>query len=461
MRKFLQLSLVCLLLGLPLTAQTSYILTTSPSNVQNVVNQHGLTVVKELYDGTNCVMLVASVSADVTGTETEVESDLRVLGFEPEQRASLPELSSLTQPVLTQSTTSILDTLPGRTLVSFFGSTVPSNYTTQTATSIIRLGDARTATHLTGTGVVAVIDTGADLNHPALSAVLVPGYDFTRDILGASELADLNPTVAAQLQQSTTSILDAQNTLMLTSAVAILNQSTTSILDQSTTSILDSSLAEFGHGTMTAGIVHLVAPTAKIMPLKAFRADGSSNLSDIIRAIYYAADHGANVISMSFSMAQSSPGLQAAIQYALNKNVATVASSGNDGAKTLVYPASYGGVQGIGSSTSTDLRSTFSNYGSGVVTFAAPGEGVITTYPGSSYAAGWGTSFSTPMFAGAAALVLQARPTAKPGDITNALSKTKQISDMGYGRIDLYQSLTNLVANNSVSGTSGTSGSTK
>jgi subtilisin family serine protease len=410
-------------------------------------------------------MLVTSASADVTGTETEVESDVQVLGFEPEQRATLPELSSLTQPTLTQSTTSILDTLPGRTLVSFFGSTVPSNYTTQTATNIIRLGDARTATHLTGSGVVAIIDTGADLNHPALAAVLVPGYDFTRDIPGSSELADLNPTVAAQLQQSTTSILDAQNTLVLNSAVAILNQSTTSILDQSTTSILDSSLAEFGHGTMTAGIVHLVAPTASIMPLKAFRADGSSNLSDIIRAIYYAADHGANVISMSFSMAQSSPGLQAAIQYALSKNVATVASSGNDGAKTLVYPASYGGVQGIGSSTNTDLRSTFSNYGSGVVTFAAPGEGVITTYPGSNYAAGWGTSFSTPMFAGAAALVLQARPAAKPGDITNALSKTKQISDMGYGRIDLYQSLMTLLpsspSTSTTNGTSGTSGSNK
>jgi subtilisin family serine protease len=461
MRKFLQLLLVCLVLGLPLTAQTSYILTASPSNVQTVVNQHGLTVVKELYDGTNCVMLVTSASADVAGTETEVESDLRVVGFEPEQRASLPELSSLTQPTLTQSTTSILDTLPGRTLVSFFGSTVPSNYTAQTATSIIRLGDARTATHLTGSGVVAIIDTGADPNHPALSAALVPGYDFTRDIAGFSELADLNPTVAAQLQQSTTSILDAQNTLVLNSAVAILNQSTTSILDQSTTSILDSSLAEFGHGTMTAGIVHLVAPTAKIMPLKAFRADGSSNLSDIIRAIYYGADNGANVISMSFSMAQSSPGLQAAIQYALGKNVTMIASSGNDGLKTLVYPASYGGVQGIGSSTNTDLRSAFSNYGSGVVTFAAPGEGVITTYPGGNYAAGWGTSFSTPMFAGAAALVLQARPAAKPGDVTNALSKTKQISDMGYGRIDLYQSLMNLVSSSSASGTSGTSGSGK
>ena len=458
MRKFLQLLLVCLF-GLPLTAQTSYILTASPSNMQSVVNHHGLTVVKELYDGTNCVMLVTSASADVAGTETEVESDLMVVGFEPEQRAVLPELTGLTQPTLTQSTTSILDTLPGRTLVSFFGSIVPSNYSTQTATSIIRLDDARTATKLTGSGTVAVIDTGADLTHPALSGALVTGYDFTRDTLGASELADLDPTVAAQLQQSTTSILDAQNTLVLNSAVAILNQSSTSILDQSSTSILDSTLAEFGHGTMTAGIVHLVAPTAKIMPLKAFRADGSSNLSDIIRAIYYAADHGANVISMSFSMSQSSPGLQAAIQYALSKNVATVASSGNDGLKTLVYPASYGGVQGVGSSTNTDLRSTFSNYGSGVVTFAAPGEGVITTYPGGNYAAGWGTSFSTPMFAGAATLVLQARPTSKPGDITNALSKTKQISDMGYGRIDLYQSLMNVISSGTTTtSTSGTTG---
>jgi subtilisin family serine protease len=458
MRKLSLLILMCLALALPLAAQSSYILTASPSNMQSVIDQHGLTVVKELYDGANCVMLVTSASADVPGTETEVESDLLVLSFEPEQRASLPELAGLTQATLTQSTTSILDTLPGRTLVSFFGSTVPSNYTTQAATSVIRLGPARAATKLTGSGTVAIIDTGADLNHPALSGVLVPGYDFTRETAGASELADLSPAVVAQLQQSTTSILDAQNTLVLNSAVAILDQSTTSILDQSTTSILDSTLAEFGHGTMTAGIVHLVAPTARIMPLKAFRADGSSNLSDIIRAIYYAADNGANVISMSFSMAQSSPGLQAAVQYALTKNVIMIASAGNDGSKTLVYPASYNGVQGIGSSTNNDLRSAFSNFGSGVVTFAAPGEAVITTYPGGNYAAGWGTSFSTPMVAGAAALVLQARPASKPGDITNALSKTKQISDMGYGRIDLYSSLMNVVSSSPTSGASGSSG---
>jgi hypothetical protein len=64
------------------------------------------------------------------------------------------------------------------------------------------------------------------------------------------------------------------------------------------------------------------------------------------------------------------------------------------------------------------------------------------------------------MLAGSASLVLQMRPTAKPGDILNALSKTKQISDMGYGRIDLYLSLTNLIGSSSTSSssTSGTSG---
>jgi subtilisin family serine protease len=457
MRKLSLFIIVVLVLAMPVVAQTTYILTASSQNMQGVVDRHGFTVVKELFDGTNCVMLVTSPSANVSGVETETENDLLVVSIEPQQRVSLPELSSLTQPTLTQSTTSILDTLPGRTLVPFFGSTVPSNYTTQAATSIIRLSDARTATNLTGSGTVAIIDTGADFTHPALASVLASGYDFTRDTVGASELADLDPAAAAQLQQSTTSILDAQNTLVLnTSSMAILNQSTTSILDQSTTSILDSTLAEFGHGTMTAGIVHLIAPTAQIMPLKAFHADGSSNLSDIIRAIYYAANNGANVISMSFSLDQPSPGLQAAVQYALNKNVILVASSGNDGLKTLVYPASYGGVQGIGSTNNSDIRSNFSNYGSGVVKFAAPGEGVVTTYPGSSYAAGWGTSFSTPMVAGAAALILQAKPASKPGDITNVLSKALKVNDMGYGRIDLFQSLTTLM--NSVSSGSTNSG---
>jgi subtilisin family serine protease len=451
--RYLSFAVILFALSLPAAAQSTYMLAVSPTNAQSVISNHGLTVVKELYDGPVCVYLVSSASADVNSVETEVESDLRVSGFEPDQIASLPELNGLTQATLTQSNTSILDSLSGVTAVTFFGSTVPSNYTTQAATNIIRLNDARTATHLTGSGLVGIIDTGADPNHPALLPALVAGYDFTREAASFSEFNDLDPALAAQLQQSNTSILDAQNVYILNpSTTLILAQSNTSILDQSNTSILDSTYPEFGHGTMVAGIVHLVAPTAKIMPLKAFRADGTSNLSDIIRAIYYAADHGVNVLSMSFSMQKSSPALQAAIQYALGKNVALVAASGNDGLKILVYPASYGGVEGIGSTSNTDVRSTFSNYGSGVTLFAAPGEGVITTFPGGGYAAAWGTSFSTPMVAGAGSLVLQARPSAKPGDITNALSKAKQISDMGYGRIDLYLALTNLLSGSTSGG---------
>src|SRR5205807_711944 len=109
-----------------------------------------------------------------------------------------------------------------------------------------------------------------------------------------SEFADLSQSTASILDQSMASILD-QNTVVL------LNQSTASILDQSTASILDIRQVPqaFGHGTMVAGIIHLVAPTAQIMPLKDFKVAGTSNLFDILRAIYYAVNHGAKVINLS------------------------------------------------------------------------------------------------------------------------------------------------------------------
>jgi subtilisin family serine protease len=450
---------VLLAMSLPLAAQSTFILTVSPSNVDSVISTHHLSIVKELYDGPNCVYVVTASSSDSSEVENEVESDVKVAGFEPDQKAKLPELSGLTGPVLNQSTATILDTLPGSTAVNFFGTVVPSNYTEQTAATIIRLDNARSATSLTGAGtIVAIIDTGADQSHPVLASALLPGFDFTRNLSGASEWADLDPSLAAKLQQSTATILDGQSVEPLSASTAlILDQSTATILDQSTATILDSNYPEFGHGTMVAGIVHLVAPGASIMPLKAFRADGTSNLSDIVQAIYYAANNGANTISMSFSTPQSSPSLQAAIQYALSKNVTLVAAAGNDGLNTRVYPASYGGVEGIASTTNSDARSSFSNFGSGVALFAAPGEGVVTTFPGASFAAGWGTSFSAPMVAGSAALVLQARPTAKPGDVINALSKAVQISGLGgYGRIDLYQALTTLLGTTGGSSTTTT-----
>jgi subtilisin family serine protease len=92
----------------------------------------------------------------------------------------------------------------------------------------------------------------------------------------------------------------------------------------------------------------------------------------------------------------------------------------------------------VASTSNSDSKSTFTNFNTNAVYSAAPGEGVITTYPGASYAAGWGTSFSAPMVAGEAAVILQARPTYKPGDVANAISRAVQISGLGgHGRVDL------------------------
>ncbi|PYU09340.1 MAG: hypothetical protein DMG29_19900, partial [Acidobacteria bacterium] len=175
------------------------------------------------------------------------------------------------------------DRLGNATVVPFFGSQVLSSYVTQPAVVLTRSTEAHQF-FATGAGIVAVIDTGVDPNHPVLKASLVPAFDFTRNLPGIpSEFADLGQSTASILDQSTASILDPWR-------VVVLNQSTAPILNQSTASILDTRQLpqEFGHGTMVAGIIHLVAPTALIMPLKAFKADGTSNLFDILRAIYYA-----------------------------------------------------------------------------------------------------------------------------------------------------------------------------
>lgn len=417
--------------SISLLAQGNFVLVTKPSNVQDVCSRHGLTQVGQVSSSSSPgVFLVSTPSVDPsTATDSEVQS------FESDQRVDVAELSGTTTASLMQSSTSILDQLPGRAAVTYFGSTVANYYVSQPATSLVRLATVQGGSNFNGSGlVVAVIDTGVDPAHPALSGVLLPGFDFVHNLVGASEMVDLPATMAAGLTQSSTSILDSGNLVQM-------NSFTMAILSQSSTSILDGPPGSFGHGTMTAGLVHLVAPGARILPLKAFSGDGSSDLFNVIQAIYYAADNGANVISMSFEIRQSSPALQNAIQYALSKNVALVAASGNDGQQIMVYPAGYNNVIGVGSTSNADGKSTFTNFGTNAVYVAAPGEGVITTYPGGNYAAGWGTSFSAPLVAGEAALVLQARPGYHPGDVANAVSRAVQVQQMGHGRVDFCQAL--------------------
>ncbi len=119
-----------------------------------------------------------------------------------------------------------------------------------------------------------------------------------------------------------------------------------------------------------------------------------------------------------------------------------VAAAGNDGEATQVWPAAYGSVMGVGSTNDQKIRSLFSNYGNSLVTLAAPGEGVITIYPKEHYAQVWGTSFSTPMVAGAAALLLDMNDKTNEGMAVSNLSHATAIGqELGAGELDLYQAV--------------------
>src|SRR5439155_10654205 len=160
-----------------------------------------------------------------------------------------------------------------RTLVPYpAGSTTTAwnGYVNQPAASIVGVQDTQKTFNVTGTGIVADIDTGVDPTHPALQGFLLQGFDFTRNRPGGSELNDTSPCPFPQCPPPPCP----------TCSPAQVNQSTAAVLDQSTAAVLDGTpYAAFGHGTMVMGIIHLVAPTAQLLPLKAFHSDGTATLS--------------------------------------------------------------------------------------------------------------------------------------------------------------------------------------
>jgi thermitase len=310
--------------------------------------------------------------------------------------------------------------------VQFYGSTVWNGYAAQPAANVVRANQAQTQFNVSGTGTIGIIDTGVD-PHPALVPVLVPGYDFTRNQAGsASESADLN--------QSTVALLDGGSPVLM-------NGSTIAVLNQSTVALLDGGHSAFGHGTMVAGIVHLVAPTSSIMPLKAFSSDGTGYTSDIIRAVYYALQNQVSALNMSFSMPDPSAELKKALDYAASQLVVNAAAAGNDGHQMVVYPAGFQNTMGVGSTSLSEMRSTFSNYGSDVWV-AAPGEGIISTYPFGTYAAGWGTSFSTPFVTGTVGLLANVQPNLNEHAAASDIGHAEYIGyGLGHGELDIVRAL--------------------
>jgi len=343
---------------------------------------------------------------------------LGVVGIE------VDELLEIVGPSLGSIPTQLSDNIP----VNYYGHPVWHGYLTQPANQITRISQTQSAFHVSGSGIVALIDTGIDAQHPALLGVVLPGYDFTRNTTNADEKGDLNHSTAA--------VLDGGTPELVTPSVA-------AVVSQQAAAILGSSqYSAFGHGTMTAGLVHLVAPTAKLLPLKVFKSDGSGYSSDVIRAIYYATNNDSKVISMSFSFSASSAEMSKAISYATGKGLICVASAGNDGQKIKVYPASLSGVMGVASTSNSDIQSTFSNYGTQVVWVAAPGEGITSTYPFGTYASSSGTSFSAPLVAGTAALLVNVSPTVNQASAASAIAHAKWLStDLNNGRLDTYQAV--------------------
>lgn len=153
------------------------------------------------------------------------------------------------------------------------------------------------------------------------------------------------------------------------------------------------------------------------------RENGRSFIINSPLAVLYAADHGADVINMSYGGTEYSQFENDVITYAaIEKDVVLIASAGNSDTTEFIYPAAYEHVLSVGATDFNDLKASFSQFGHWV-DLSAPGEGIFTTSVNNKYKTVQGTSYSGPIVAGAAALLRAAFPEFSQEDI-RALLKT-------------------------------------
>jgi subtilisin family serine protease len=255
-------------------------------------------------------------------------------------------------------------------MVAAVGGTI-TDYLDQHLTTRIHLAEIQS--HTMGDGVlVAVIDTGVLPDHPAFDGAIEPnGWDFVDN--------DADP-------------LDEANGV-----------------DDDLDGLTDDGA---GHGTMVAGIVHLVAPHARILPVRVLNDEGRGTTFNVAKGIRYAFEHGAQVINLSLGLTQECMVIRHEVRAAYDQSVAMVGAAGNGGSDYPVYyPASDPHVVSVAALDSVDVRTSFTSYGS-TVDVAAPGDGVLAPFYDGEYAIGAGTSFSAPFVSGQCALVLSLKPDA-------------------------------------------------
>jgi thermitase len=272
--------------------------------------------------------------------------------------------------------------------------------------------------------VIAVVDTGIDPNHPDLHGKIVAGHDYLDN--------DADPS------------------------------------------------DDYGHGTHVAGIAAAAtnngigtsgvgySPSITIMPLRVCDSSGCPT-SAIVDAIYHAADNGADVINLSLGGSFASASEEAAINYAWNLGLVIVASSGNDGAGRVSYPAAFSNVIAVGSTNWHDDLAPYSNKGRDLDLVAPGGDmsayhdpgGIYSTMPTYdvyltteySYSVEYdqlqGTSMASPQVAGAAALLFAAGgDDMRNVDVRALLESTADDlgrpgwdRSFGHGRLNVYEAL--------------------
>lgn len=238
--------------------------------------------------------------------------------------------------------------------------------------------------------IVAVIDGGVDIAHPALAEHL---WVNPREIAGNG------------IDDDADGVVDDVNGANFVNNDADLHDDT-------------------GHGTHVSGIVLQADPNARLMALKA----GSGHFVDIgaaAAAIRYAVDHGARVINLSWAFQTGAGYLADALAYAGAHDVLVVAAAGNfsfDNDLIPTYPSSYSSDTLVAVAATCDGQTIapFSDYGKLSVSLAAPGCDVRSSVPG-GYALMSGTSMAAPAVAGVAALLLERYPRLSAVQVKGAL----------------------------------------
>ncbi|HZK76435.1 MAG TPA: S8 family serine peptidase, partial [Candidatus Kapabacteria bacterium] len=208
-----------------------------------------------------------------------------------------------------------------------------------------------------------------------------------------------------------------------------------------------------GHGTDMAGILaaqqdnHIgvsgIAPKCKLVPLRAFNADGTGSDDDIATAIVYAADNHIQILSLSFGDVIPSLLQRDAIRYAISKGVTIFGSSGNDGTTGPNYPSDFDEVVSVGGTAQVGLYNRTTH--GAELDVVAPAEEVLTAALDGTYASVSGTSAASPITAGIAALLLSKNPKLTPIELRSIIESTTQpVGDRTYtgnGQVDAYAAL--------------------